>query len=126
MRSKLPMALVALLFASAALAYVIPAYSILRRLVERRDDLRLNTLKVTGSISFSGEAAREAAPVLGASGERDVIADGTISLKLPGRCRLDVSTPEEKRIAVASANGKRRAEGGELPSLTQAMTQICP
>ena len=115
----------AVLLSAAALAYVIPAFSILRRMVERRDGLRLSALRITGTASFSGPAAKEAAAALGMAPEREVQADMAISLKIPGRCRVDVSAPGG-RSSFVSVQGKPRAEGTEIPPVSQALMQICP
>jgi hypothetical protein len=116
---------VALLLSTAALAYVIPSFSILRRMVERRDGLRLTALRISGTATFAGAGARETATALGAPAEREVQAEMAISLKIPGRCRVDVSTAGGRSSSVF-VQGKRRAEGTEIPSVSQAVMQICP
>lgn len=117
---------VALLISSAALAYVMPSSSILRRLVERRDDLRLSNLQVTGTATFPTEAAAEAGPALGIPGDREVQADATLSLKLPGRCRVELTVPEGTPVVSVSAHGKKRGEGKEIAAVNAALAQLCP
>ena len=48
------------LLAALIVSYVLPAYSILRRLAEGRDDLQLTTLKVDGAASVGPAAAKDA------------------------------------------------------------------
>lgn len=123
MRRALGLAVV--LLSAAALAYVIPAFSVLRRLVERRDGLRLTSLRVSGSATFSDEGARDAAAALGVPPSREIQAEVAISLKPPGRCRIDVSTPSGRSSSVLT-QGKRRAEGKEIAAVSEAVAQICP
>lgn len=116
------------LVASGALAYVLPAGSILRRLVERRADLQLSTLKVTGSLLFAGESTAQARAALGVPGDKpEITVDGAVYLKVPGRCRIEASSVEGNRLsATALLAGKRRVEGEEIPALSAAVEQLCP
>lgn len=120
------LSLVALLCSATAFAYVLPAYSILRRLVERRDDMRLSGLQVTGTATFPADAKTGAAGALGVPPERDVQADATFSLKIPGRCRVDLKVPEGNVAATTFAYGKKRVEGKEIAAVTAALAQACP
>jgi len=94
-------------------------------MVERRDGLRLSGLRISGTATFMDPGAREAGTALGTPADREVQADMAIFLKIPGRCRIDVSTPKGRSSSVF-AQGKRRAEGAEIASVSQAVTQICP
>jgi hypothetical protein len=117
----------ALLVSLSAGAYVLPQGAILRRLVEARSEMRLVTLKVDGAAIFSGPALAPAASALGLPSDRpELPVDGTLSLKLPGRCRLDVSTPEGKRAGMVVNGGRRKAVGPELAALAAALEQVCP
>lgn len=112
--------------ASLALAFVLPGPAILKHMVKGRDEAHLFTLRVDGSISFIGSAAREAQGALGLFGDRsEVQADASISLKLPGRCRIELSTIEGGKTAVAETNGKRRVEGREIQELSILSDEIC-
>ncbi len=117
----------ALLVSAAALAYVLPAGSILRRLAAARDELQLVQLAVKGSITFHGDAAKEAAGALGVPADRpELSADSRILLKFPGRCRFEVTAVESgKSAASIEANGKDRAEGSEIGVLRAAVDQFC-
>ncbi len=116
-----------LLTALTAGAYVLPGGSILRRMTDTRDETPLTNARVEGSYIFSGPVVGEAARALGLSTERsELVVDGLIHLKLPGRCRFDVAAPEGNKLAVVQVAGRRRVEGTELPVLTTAISQLCP
>lgn len=109
------------------LLYVLPSYSILRRMADGRDEQALTTLKIEGSAVVSPGAAKEVARLLGiewVSGELPL--NFSVAMRVPGRCRIELSSPETtKVIAAVSSNGKRRAEGGELPALQVAADEVC-
>jgi hypothetical protein len=113
--------------AASALAYVMPAGSLLKHVAEVRDKLGLFTLKVEGSATFSGAAVKEAGPALGLPTDRSELQlDATLYLKLPTRCRIELSSAEGgKQVAEVLANGKKRAEGPEISSLEAALGQAC-
>lgn len=118
---------VALLVSLTASAYVLPQGAILRRMVEARSELQLVGLRVEGAATFSGEARAAAASALGLPADRpELTVDATLSLKLPGRCRLEVGTRDGKRVAMVSNAGRRRAVGPELAALGAALEQVCP
>lgn len=49
-----------------------------------------------------------------------------VSLRFPGRCRLDLSSPESTKVLTfAWSNGKKRQEGGELPAAAVAVDELC-
>lgn len=114
------------LSATAALAYVLPGGAILRRLVNMRNDLRLTSLKVDGTLSFYGDAVRDASQALSLPGDRpETQADAAIFLRLPGRCRLEVTTAEGNRISVVEAGGRHGNEGASVESLNAALHTVC-
>ena len=108
-------------------AYVLPAYSILRRVAEGRDDLALSALKVEGSAAVAPSSAREVAALMGVEWQSgELMLNFSASMRFPGRCRLELSSTESTKSLVAvSSNGKRRMEGGDLPALQVAVDQIC-
>lgn len=108
-------------------AYVLPSYSILRRMADGRDDLALNAMKVEGSAAISPSSAREVAALMGVDWQSgELMLSFTASMRLPGRCRLELSSTEStKTLVTVSSNGKRRNEGGELPALQVAIDEIC-
>ncbi|WP_164007422.1 hypothetical protein [Pyxidicoccus trucidator] len=121
-------ALLAVLVSFAAGAYVLPGGSILRRTVAERDELRLSSLRVEGSLSFSGAAVKEAGAALGTPTDRpEVQGDGILYLRVPGRCRFEASVPDgNARAAAVQAGGRRRSEGTEIPAMTVLVSQVCP
>lgn len=114
--------------AAAAHGYILPSFSILRRLTEAREELKLVSVKIEGSASFHGPGAVAAAGVLGAGpSAAEVMGDGAVYLRLPGRCRLEVANPDRGTSAAAVfANGRRRNEGGPLAAIEVAIGQLCP
>ncbi|MCY1016376.1 hypothetical protein [Pyxidicoccus sp. MSG2] len=121
-------ALLAVLVSFAAGAYVLPGGSILRRMVAERDELKLSSLRVEGSLSFSGPAVKEAGAALGTPTDRpEVQGDGILSIRVPGRCRFDAAVPDgNARAAAIQAGGRRRSEGTEVPSMSVLVSQVCP
>jgi hypothetical protein len=108
-------------------AYVLPAYSILRRTANRRDDITTSALEVEGTAAVAPAAAREVAGLMGTewtSGELSL--SGKLQVRFPGRCRLELSSPDTTKVlAVASSNGKSRAEGGDLAALKVLLEESC-
>ena len=92
-------AALALAVALPAAAYLPPATAILKRTVQRREELHLSALEGRGTIALSGEAAQRVAVAVGVevpAGELTLPA--VFTLKAPGRCRLELA-PE--RVAPA-------------------------
>ena len=83
---------VALAVVLPAAAYLPPAVAILKRVAQRRGDLRLAAVEVRGTLSFFGDAARRvsAASGLALSGS-ELAAPAILLLKPPGRCRLELA-----------------------------------
>ncbi len=109
------------------LAYVMPSYSIVRRMAQERDDLQLTTLKVDGTVTVPAAAAADYANALGVTaGPGELQLSGSVSMRLPARCRFDLSSLDStKTVSAVSANGKRRTEGAELAALQVAADEIC-
>lgn len=121
-------ALFAVLLSFAASAYVLPGGSILRRMVTERDELKLSSLRVEGSLSFSGPAVKEAGAALGTPTDRpEVQGDGILYIRMPGRCRFEAAVPDgNARAAAVQVGSRRRAEGTEIPSMSVLVAQVCP
>lgn len=109
------------------LAYVMPAYSVLRRMAKQRDELQLTSLRVEGTATVPAAAAAEYANALGVTaGQGELVLNVAVSMRLPARCRVELSSLDStKSIAAVSSNGKRRAEGAELPALQVMADQVC-
>lgn len=117
--------LASLILATTSFAYVLPQGSILRRLSEARDELRLTTLKVEGSTSFSNQALKNASAALGAPAQHgELRAEAVFSMRTPGRCRLELSRPDGKSLAFVVAGGKQKGPEG-LPSVAVALQEAC-
>ncbi|RKH10464.1 hypothetical protein D7Y13_36145 [Corallococcus praedator] len=108
-------------------AYVLPGGSILRRMATAREEKRLSAFRVEGSVIFSSTAVPEAGAVLNVPTERtDLQGDGVLSVKIPGRCRFDVSSPESSnKAATVQVSGRKRVEGKELPAVSVLVAQVC-
>jgi hypothetical protein len=119
--------LIGVLTALAAGAYVLPGGSILRRMVGGQDESMPSSFRVEGSYVFSGPAVKEATAALRVPAERsELLADGLILVKAPGRCRFELSVPEGNKLAVVQVGARRRVEGTEIAALSAAMSQLCP
>ena len=68
------------------LGYVMPPYSVLRRMAESRDDLQLTALKVDGTATVPVAAAPEYADALGVTaGQGELQLSVAVSMRLAGR-----------------------------------------
>ncbi len=106
--------------AGTAAAYVLPGGAILRRLVEAREELHLVGAKVEGTLALSGGAMGELSTEL-----PEYRTDAAFLLRVPGRCRLDATTPQGKPLAVVEAGGRRRVEGPTVAALGVAVQEVC-
>jgi hypothetical protein len=123
---KRALLLMGVLTALNAGAYVLPGGAIMRRMMAAREDLPFLTLRAEGSLRFYGSAVKEAGAVLGLPADRpEVEADGTVYLKVPGRCRFEAKASEGNTVAVVSSGGHKRVEGTEIPALSEAVQQVC-
>ncbi len=115
------------LLVAAAVGYVMPAYSVLKRLANQRDEMTLTSLKLEGLGAAGPAVARELASSLGTSwvaGELSLNA--TVAVRFPGRCRLEVSSPESTKVVAAVwNNGKTRTEGPAFAAAAAALNQAC-
>lgn len=115
-----------LLVGSAALAYILPGTSIIRRMVEARDSNEFSNGRIEGGLSFFGQAARQASTTLHASIQGSELAsEGSVFLKLPGRCRIESATLDGSKVAAVFSRGRLRTEGAEVTALAAATEQIC-
>ncbi|MFE8595974.1 hypothetical protein [Archangium violaceum] len=123
---KRAVAVLGVLVAMSAGAYVLPGGSILRRMVAAREELPSTALKADGSLHFYGPVVNEAGGVLGLPADRpELEADGTVYLRLPGRCRFEAKAREGNTVAAVSSGGRKRVEGKEIPALSEAVQQLC-
>ena len=124
--SNVPRVMKALLVALVT-AYVMPSWGVLKRLAGQRDDLPVSSLRAEGVAVVSPALAKDASAKLGItwnSGELNLNA--TIAVRFPGRCRLELGSPETTKAAVAATSGgKARAEGAELAAALVGIEQAC-
>ncbi len=115
----------AIFVAGSASGYILPSASVLRRMSEARNELQISNLRVEGTLTLLNSAARNAVPSLGGA-RSEIQLDAVLLLKLPGRCRLEASTPDGARAVAVWSHGKDRVEGTRLDELAVALVQICP
>jgi len=116
-----------LALSALVLAYVLPSYAIVKKMCESRDNVGLTTLKVDGAATVGPTLAKDVSQALNvdySSGE--LYVSFSASMKFPGRCHLELSSPNTtKKVVAVSSNGKRRNEGLDLPALQVAADEIC-
>lgn len=117
----------AVLASLAAGAYVLPGGSILRRMATAREEKHLAAFRVEGSVIFSSSGVQEAGAALNVPTDRpELQGDGVLSVKVPGRCRFDASSPDSSlKSATVQVNGRKRVEGKELPSVSVLVANVC-
>jgi hypothetical protein len=107
------------LIGGTALAYVPSSGAIMRHLLSGREEQRLSSARVDGTLVLSGGALAE----LGAQGE--VQSDARVSMRLPGRCRIDVTGIGTGKLAVINLNGQVRTEGPAIAALAAGLSEVC-
>jgi hypothetical protein len=115
------------LIVAFALAYLMPAYSVLKRLATARDEMPVSSLKADGVAAVAPVIARELAPALGSSWSSGTwTLSSSLSVRFPGRCRLDLTpTDSTKVLTVAFSNGRKRTEGPAFAAAEVALEQVC-
>ena len=93
MRRRALAAAALLAAALPALAYILPPGAIFRRIAAKRASLSLASLEVTGTLEVDGDAAAVVAQAAGLPPGARVLAPARLDLKVPGRCRLELSSP---------------------------------
>ncbi len=124
-------AAIALAAALPALAYVLPVPGILRRVGERRAALDLASLEVTGTLVAEADAADRLAAALGQRpAGAPVSVSARLAVKVPGRCRLELSPPgvaDAARPFVSVRDGKIASGGGlgDVPAAVALVRGVC-
>lgn len=110
-----------------ALGYVMPSFSILKRVANQRDELTLTALKLDGLGAAGSTVSRELANALGTTyGSGELSMTANLSMRFPGRCRLELTSNEStKSLAVTWSNGKKRAEGPTFAPAQAAVDEAC-
>lgn len=108
-------------------AYIMPTSGVLKRYAGQRDDLPTTSLKAEGVTAVSPALARDVSSLLGLTwNSGELVLNASLAVKIPGRCRLELSSPEStKTLAAVSAGGKVRSEGGQLAALEVAVQHAC-
>jgi hypothetical protein len=123
--------LVAGTIAAAALpaaAYLLPTVAVLRLLGQKRDSLQLATLEVTGTIQADGPAADRINTASGHQVGGGVNVPARILLKIPGRCRLEISGATPAESPSVSLRDARLAGVGGLetdPAAAALVHAVC-
>src|SRR2546421_407054 len=95
LRAKRAVVWAALTSSAVALAYVLPAGLILKKVAVKRGVVQVVAGRGEGSLGFCGRAVRGAGRARGLPiGRREVVAYGSVGLKLPGRCRIELASVE--------------------------------
>ena len=108
-------------------AYIMPSYGVIKRLASQRDDLTVSSLKAEGVVAVAPVLAKDVSALMGVTwNSGELMLNASLSVRFPGRCRLELSSPESTKVlAAAFTNGKVRSEGGELPALQAGLEQAC-
>jgi hypothetical protein len=121
-------AVLAVVAAIPALAYVLPVPGILRRMGERRAALNLDALEVQGSLAGRGPLADRLAAAAGIRPAVEVSVAARFLAKVPGRCRLEVlreGVAEADRVFVAIRDGKLSGPLADVPAAAAALRAAC-
>lgn len=104
--------------ATSAWAYILPAGAILRRMVEARDDLHISSFRADGNAALFG-------PTGASSGVPENSMEASFLMKVPGRCRLELSMPQGRLSAVVSGGRRKSADSGMPPAALVALDETC-
>jgi hypothetical protein len=124
-------AALALALALPALAYVPAPAGILRRMGERRAELSLAALEVTGTLQLEGrDASRLLAGDLVRGPQGQVSAPARFLMKVPGRCRLELTpagVAAAARPFVSIVEGRVGGHGGleQVPAAVALVRSAC-
>ncbi len=114
-------------FLALALAYIMPSYGVIKRFASQRDDLTVSNLKADGVAAVSPAVAKDVASLMGITwNSGELMLNASLSVRFPGRCRLELTSAESTKVLVAaSSGGKVRTEGGDVEALAVALQQAC-
>jgi hypothetical protein len=118
--------LAAILTGGSASAYILPAWSILRRMSEARDELQISNFRLDGTLTLSSWSGRGLGTALVGSSRSELQVDALLLMKLPGRCRLEASALEGGRSIAIWSHGKERNEGPRVEEIVAVLGQVCP
>ena len=124
MRRAVPVLL--LLAPAAAAAFVMSSWSILRRVSTHREEMELTSLVVRGTFTFQGEAANAAATALKMASAPELSAGGTVTYKMPGRCKVELDAHNGPAPAATYVNGNVKTSGPALQAIKAFAQYACP
>jgi hypothetical protein len=112
-RVRLVAAAAAAATALPALSYLLPPGAVLRHLGQKRESLELSSLEIAGTLQADGPAADRIHAASGQPAGGGVNVPARILLKIPGRCRLEITgaTPAESP-SVVHRDGKLMGTAG--------------
>jgi hypothetical protein len=127
-RARLLAAALGLSLALPALAYLLPTSSVLRRLGERREKLSLTALEVAGTLQVDGPTADRLHAALSQPAGGPASVPARFLLKVPGRCRLEVTgaSPAESPFLMVK-DGRLSGAGGldADPAAAATLRALC-
>lgn len=108
-------------------AYIMPSYGVIKRFAAQRDDLTVSNLKAEGVAAVSPVLAKDVSALMGVTwNSGELMLNASLSVRFPGRCRLELSSPDSTKVLVAASNaGKVRGEGGDVEALEVGLEQAC-
>jgi len=120
-----------LCLAPPAAGYLLPVQGVLKRMAQRREELALRSLEARGTFALRGEAARAAAAATGlALTGPELVAPALVTIKIPGRCRLELTPAElaeSERPAVVWKQGRIAGARGldRVPAAAVLAETLC-
>jgi len=118
-RLRLPVLVLAVLVVRTALAYVPAPGAIFRHLLTGRDEQRISSARIEGTLVLAGGASSEA------GGQGEIQSDARVFLKLPGRCRLEANGPETGKLSAVQSGGQMKNEGPAVTALGVGIGEVC-
>ncbi len=109
-----------------ALAYLLPPAAVLRHMGQKRESLALTSLEVTGTLQAEGPAADRIHAAAGQPAGGSVSVPARILLRVPGRCRLEITgaTPAESPALIAR-DGRLEGALEPEPAAAALVRAVC-
>ncbi|MBI5548753.1 MAG: hypothetical protein HY901_33135 [Deltaproteobacteria bacterium] len=117
---------VGLLAPAAAVAFVMSSGQVLHRVARHRAELELSSLVVRGSFTFTGAYAAAAAAALKVPNTGELTSFGTLTYKMPGRCRVELESRGGLPATAVNVNGNVKTSGPALEPLKAFAADVCP
>jgi hypothetical protein len=117
---------VLLLVPATSLAFVMSPWSILRKVATHREEMELTSLVVRGTFTFQGADANAAAAALKLVTAPELSASGSITYRMPGRCRVELDARGGPAPVATWVNGNVKVSGPTLQPLKAMAQYVCP